>query len=191
MRVFFRDTTQWSQLLLLGVIIVLYVFNVKFLPLHWRRRHVLPPQRHSVLQYAPRRVRPGVDRCTLRAPEVGLEGRTLWLFRSSPFEVRDLLWAKYWVGTLPLLVLAVGIVTVTNTLLQVSDFMFTVTVLSITLLTFAVSAMALCFGTLFPQFETENATQIPTSFGGLIYMMTSVGLLCSVIVLEARPLYIY
>ncbi len=190
-RVFFRDTTQWSQLLLLGVLIVLYVFNVKFLPLTgagvtFFLRNVIPFFNMILAGFvlasiAARFVLPGVS----------LEGRTLWLLRSSPLEVRDLLWAKYWVGTLPLVVLAVGIVTVTNTLLQVSDFIFAVTVLSIALLTFAVSALALCFGTLFPQFETENAAQIPTSFGGLVYMVTSVGLLCAVSVLEARPLYIY
>src|SRR5690242_12374037 len=33
LRVFFRDTTQWSQLLLLAVLVVVYVFNIKFLPL--------------------------------------------------------------------------------------------------------------------------------------------------------------
>ena len=51
--------------------------------------------------------------------------------------------------------------------------------------------MAIGFGTLFPQFETENAAQIPTSFGGLLYMMASVGLIGGVIVLEARPVYGY
>src|SRR5207245_701144 len=33
LRLFFRDTTQWSQLLLLAVLVVVYVFNIKFLPL--------------------------------------------------------------------------------------------------------------------------------------------------------------
>ncbi len=47
------------------------------------------------------------------------------------------------------------------------------------------------FGTLFPQYETENAAQIPTSFGGLFYMMTSVALIGAVVVLEARPVYQY
>src|SRR5213075_2102180 len=32
-RLFFRDTTQWSQLILLGVLVMVYVFNIKFLPL--------------------------------------------------------------------------------------------------------------------------------------------------------------
>src|SRR5439155_8857080 len=29
-RLFFRDTTQWSQLILLGVLVLVYVFNIKF-----------------------------------------------------------------------------------------------------------------------------------------------------------------
>jgi len=32
-RLFFRDTTQWSQLILLAVLVVVYLFNVKALPL--------------------------------------------------------------------------------------------------------------------------------------------------------------
>ena len=33
LRVFFRDSTQWSQLILLAVLVVVYVVNIKFLPL--------------------------------------------------------------------------------------------------------------------------------------------------------------
>jgi ABC-2 type transport system permease protein len=191
LRVFFRDTTQWSQLLLLAVLIVVYVFDIKFLPLtgegvSFFLRNVVP---FFNLLLA------GFVLASIAArfifPAVSLEGRTMWLLRSSPLPVRDLLWSKFWVGAAPLLILAVGIVWITNTMLQVSNFMFGVTIMSITLLTFALSALALCFGTLFPQFETENAAQIPTSFGGLIYMMTAVALLGTVIVLEARPVYIY
>ena len=124
-------------------------------------------------------------------PSVSLEGRTLWLLKSSPMPVRQLLWAKFWVGTTPLLALALGIVFVTDWLLQVSDFMFAVSVMTITFMTLALCGMALGFGTLFPQFETENAAQIPTSFGGLMFMISSVGLIAIVVVLEARPVYSY
>jgi ABC-2 type transport system permease protein len=124
-------------------------------------------------------------------PGVSLEGRTFWLLRSSPMSMRELLWSKYWVGTLPLLVLALSIVGTTDYLLQVSAFMFAVSVFSIALMTMAIAALALGFGTMFPQFETENAAQIPTSFGGLVFMMASVALIGGVIVLEARPVYSY
>jgi ABC-2 type transport system permease protein len=122
-------------------------------------------------------------------PAVSLEGRTWWLLRSSAMSMRDLLWAKFWTGTLPLLILAVSIVTVTNILLQVSPFMFFVSVGTITLMTFAIAGLAIGFGTMYPRFESENAAQIPTSFGGLLFMMTAIGLIGAVLILEARPIY--
>jgi ABC-2 type transport system permease protein len=191
LRLFFRDTTQWSQLILLAVLVVVYVFNIKYLPL---RGEGITFFLVNVVPFL-NLVLAGFVLASIAArfifPGVSLEGRTLWLLRSSPMEVRDLLWAKFWVGTLPLIVLALGIVGVTNWLLQVSDFMFFVSVASITMLTFALSGLAIGFGTMFPQFETENAAQIPTSFGGLLYMMASISLIGAVVVLEARPVYGY
>lgn len=189
LRLFFRDTTQWSQLILLAVLVVVYVYNIKFLPL---RGEGITFFLVNVVPFL-NLVLAGFVLASIAArfifPGVSLEGRTLWLLRSSPMAVRDLLWAKFWVGTLPLIILALAIVGVTNYLLQVSDFMFFVSTGSILLMTFALSGMAIGFGTLFPQFETENAAQIPTSFGGLVYMMASVALIGAVIVLEARPVY--
>ena len=69
--------------------------------------------------------------------------------------------------------------------------MMLLSVLTITGFTFATCALALCFGTLYPQFDTENAAQIPTSFGGLVYMLSSVLLLAGLIALEARPVLEY
>ena len=191
LRLFFRDTTQWSQLLLLAVLVVVYVFNIKFLPLKG------PGITFFLVNIVPflNLVLAGFVLASIAArfifPGVSLEGRTLWLLRSSPMSLRDLLWSKFWVGALPLLVLALGIVGVTNYLLQVSAFMFVVSILTIALMTLALAGLALGFGAVFPQFETENAAQIPTSFGGLLFMMTSVGVIGGVVVLEARPVYGY
>ncbi|MEP6729126.1 MAG: hypothetical protein ABJE10_00745 [bacterium] len=191
LRLFFRDTTQWSQLILLAVLVVVYVFNIKYLPL---RGEGITFFLVNVIPFL-NLVLAGFVLASIAArfifPSVSLEGRTLWLLKSSPMPVNDLLWAKFWVGTLPLLILALGIVGVTNALLQVSDFMFAVSVMTMTLMTLALCGMALGFGTLFPQFETENAAQIPTSFGGLVYMIASVMLIAGVVVLEARPVYGY
>jgi ABC-2 type transport system permease protein len=51
--------------------------------------------------------------------------------------------------------------------------------------------MALCFGTYYPKFDTENAAQIPTSFGGLVFMMSAITLLGVVIAIEAIPVSSY
>jgi ABC-2 type transport system permease protein len=191
LRVFFRDTTQWSQLILLVVLVVVYVFNIRFLPLHGEGITFLLANIVPFLNL----VLAGFVLASIAArfvfPSVSLEGRTWWLLKASPLSMRDLLWAKFWVGTLPLLILALAIVFTTDVLLQVSEFMTAVSVGTITLLTFAISGLAIGAGTVFPQFETENAAQIPTSFGGLIFMMTAVTLIGAVIVLEARPVYSY
>ncbi len=190
-RLFFRDTTQWSQLILLAVLVVVYVFNIKFLPLSQAGVTFFLVNVIPFLNL----VLAGFVLASIAArflfPGVSLEGRTMWLLRSSPMSMRDLLWAKFWVGTLPLLVLALAIVGVTDYLLKVSVFMFTVSVVTIALMTFALAGLAVAFGTLFPQFETENAAQIPTSFGGLLFMMSSVTLIGAVVILEARPVYTY
>jgi ABC-2 type transport system permease protein len=189
LRLFFRDTTQWSQLILLAVLIVVYVFNIRYLPL---RGEGITFFLVNVVPFL-NLVLSGFVLASIAArfifPGVSLEGRTLWLLRSSPMSMRDLLWAKFWVGTMPLLILAVGIVGITNYMLAVSPFMFAVSTLTIVLMTFAVAGLAIGFGTLFPQFETENAAQIPTSFGGLLFMMTAIAVIAGVVVLEARPVY--
>jgi ABC-2 type transport system permease protein len=191
LRLFFRDTTQWSQLILLAVLVIVYVFNIKYLPLRGADVTFFLVNVIPFLNL----VLAGFVLASIAArfifPSVSLEGRTLWLLRSSPLRVRQLLWAKFWVGTLPLLILALAIVTLTNTMLEVSAFMFFVSVFTIAMMTFGLAGLAMGFGTLFPQFETENAAQIPTSFGGLLFMMASVALIAGVVIAEARPVYGY
>ena len=191
LRVFFRDSTQWSQLILLGVLVMVYVFNIKFLPL---RGNGITFFLVNVVPFL-NLVLAGFVLASIAArfifPGVSLEGRTWWLLRSSPMSMRELLWSKFWVGTLPLLILALAIIGLTDVLLQVSDFMMAVSIFSITFLTLGIAGLAMGFGTLFPQFDTENAAQIPTSFGGLLFMMTSIALIGGVVILEARPVYSY
>src|SRR5438067_2782536 len=190
-RLLFREPPQWSQLILLAVLVMVYVFNIKFLPLRGEGMTFFLVNVVPFLNL----VLAGFVLASIAArfifPGVSLEGRTLWLLRSSPMSVRDLLWSKFWVGTFPLLVLALVIVGVTDYLLQVSTFMFLVSVVTIAAMTLALAGLAMGFGTMFPQFETENAAQIPTSFGGLLFMMASVALIAGVVVAEARPVYGY
>jgi ABC-2 type transport system permease protein len=191
MRLFFRDTTQWSQLILLTVLVVVYVFNIKFLPL---RGEGVTFFLANIIPFV-NLILAGFVLASIAArfifPGISLEGRTLWLLRSSPLEMRQLLWSKFWVGTIPLLVLALILVFATDVLLEVSGFMMAVSVFTITMMTFAIAGLALGFGALFPKFNTENAAQIPTSFGGLVLMMASVALIGLVIAAEARPVYLY
>ena len=188
LKLFFRDTTQWSQLILLGVLVVIYLFNIRALPLF--RGEQVAFRLVSVISFLNLGLA-GFVLASIAArfifPSISLEGRQMWLLRSSPLDLRALLWSKYWIGTVPLLVIALVITVFTNIILHATPFMMTLSVTTMILLTFAISALALGFGTLYPQFETENAAQIPTSFGGLVFMMTTIVLVAAVIMLEAMP----
>ena len=188
LRLFFRDTPQWSQLILLAVLLIVYLFNIKSLPLFSGEK--MPVFLVTLLVF----LNLGLAGFVLSSiaarfifPAVSLEGKQMWLLRSSPLDLRALLWSKYWMGTLPLLVLAVGITAGTNLLLRASGFMMALSLGTVVLLTFAISSLALAFGALYPRFDTENSAQIPTGFGGLMFMMAAIVLLGAVISIEAWP----
>lgn len=187
LRVFARDSTQWSQLVLVGVLLVVYVANVRYLPLSGDGlttllRNLIPFLNLALAGFvlasiAARFVFPGVS----------LEGRALWLLRSSPLPMRELLWAKFWVGVVPLLGLALVLVGATNLLLEVRPFVHAVSLAAVTGLVFPLAALALGLGAAYPRFDTENAAQIPTSYGGLLYMLAAIVLIGTVAVLTGRP----
>jgi ABC-2 type transport system permease protein len=192
LRLFFRDTTQWSQLILLAVLMVVYLFNIRALQLFSGEE--LPFFLVTLVVF----LNQGLAGFVLAAiaarfifPSISLEGRQMWLLRSSPLDLEALMWSKYWIGTLPLLVIALILTVLTNTLLEASPFMMALSIGTIVLFTLAISGLALGFGALYPQFDTENAAQIPTSFGGLVFMMTTVSLLGLIIVVEAVPVVTY
>ncbi len=184
---FARDTTQWSQLVLLSVLLVVYVANVRYLPLSGEGVTTLLRQLIPFLNLA----LAGFVLASIAGrfvfPSVSLDGRSLWLLYSSPLAMRDLLWAKFWVGAVPLFALAVLLVGVTNVLLDVTLFVHVVSMCAIAALVFPLTALALTFGAYFPQYDSENAAQIPTSFGGLVFMLSAIGLIAVVAYGTGRP----
>jgi len=187
LKVFARDSTQWSQLIMLGVLVVVYVANVRYLPLNGSGmttllRNVIPFLNLALAGFVLASIA-----ARFVFPSVSLEGRTWWLLRSSPLSMRDVLWAKYWVGALPLFVLALILVGVTNAMLGVLPFVQIVSLSAIAALVFPLTALALAYGTFYPQFDSENAAQIPTSFGGLLFMMSGIALIGVVAYLTGRP----
>jgi ABC-2 type transport system permease protein len=191
-RVFFRDTTQWSQLVLLGVLVAVYVYNITVLPLYSGEQvsfFLINVVSFLNLGLAGFVVAAIAARFVF--PAMSLEGRMMWLLRSSPLDVKTLFWAKYWVGTFPLLLVALPLIVITNVVLKASPFVLVLTTVTMVGVTFALTALALGFGALYPNYETENVAEIPTSFGGLLFMMSAVTYLAGVVIMEAWPVYLF
>lgn len=191
-RVFFRDTTQWSQLILLAVLVAVYVYNITVLPLYTGEEvSFLLINVVSFLNLGLAGFVVAAIAARFVFPAMSIEGRMMWLLRSSPLDVRGLFWSKYWVGTVPLLVVALPLIVVTNIVLEASPFILILTTVTMIGITFALTSLALGLGALYPNYDTENVAEIPTSFGGLLFMMAAVTYLAGVIVLEAWPVYLF
>ena len=190
LKVFFRDSTQWSQLILLAVLVVVYVYNIRVLPLYSGEQvSFFLINLISFLNLGLAGFVVAAIAARFVFPAMSLEGRMLWLLKHSLLQLRRLFWTKYWVGTVPLLLVAMPLILFTNFALKASPFIFILTSVTMVGVTMALTALALGFGALYPNFDTENAAEIPTSFGGLLFMMAAVLYLAGVVILEAWPVY--
>jgi ABC-2 type transport system permease protein len=190
-RTFFRDNSQWSQLILLGALVVVYLYNFSVLPLE------RSPIRLEFLQNQIAFLNLGLAGFVLSAisvrfifPAVSAEGRAFWILQSAPMSMRRFLWGKLAVYAVPMLVLGEILVVFTNRLLQVTPFMMTLLAATMFLSVFGIVAMGVGLGALYPKFRYENIAQVSTGFGGLIYMMVSSLFMAAVILLEAAPVYV-
>jgi len=171
-RVFFRDPTQWSQLIILAALVVVYVYNMRVLPL---QSGTMITQFLVTLVVFLNLVLTGFILAAIAArfvfPMLSLEGRTLWMLRSAPLDTGTLLATKFRIGVVLLTGLALVLSIATGLLLGVPRGLFALNLLAIVGFGSAFTAQALAWGIQYPQFESENAAQIPTSLGGLLFML--------------------
>ena len=190
-RTFFRDNTQWSQLLLLGALVIVYLYNFSVLPLD------RSPMRIEFLQNEIAFLNMGLAGFVLSAvsvrfifPAVSSEGGAFWIIRSSPLPIKRFLWGKYAFYILPMIILGEVLIIITNYLLNVSTFMMILSSVTMLLTIFGIVALGIGFGALYPNFKFESIAQVTTGFGGVMYMIVSVIFLALIIVLEAGPVYV-
>lgn len=191
-RIFFRDNTQWSQLLLLGALVVVYVYNFSVLPLE------KSPIRMEFLQNVLAFLNMGLAGFVLSAvsvrfvyPSISVEGGAFWVLRSSPLNMGRLLLGKYIISIIPMIILGEALIIITNYFLHVSMIMMTLSSVTMFFAIFGIIAMGIGFGAVYPRFKFENISQVSTGFGGLIYMIFSVLFMAIIILLEAGPVHIF
>jgi len=120
-------------------------------------------------------------------PMVSLEGRAWWILRTAPVPLLQVWWSKFWLGWLPLVVFAELLVAATNGLLRVPLPVTVVFLVTLVPLMAAVVSLGLAFGAVYPRLDTQNAAQIATGFGAILYMLACLGLIALVVALEAWP----
>lgn len=191
-RVFLRDTTQWSQVFLLGALVVIYIFNFRAMPLSR-----LPLDQFKI-QNLVSFMNIGLAGFVVSAlsarfvfPMVSLEGRAFWIVKSSPMSLRGFLWSKFLIAAAPLLVIGEVLIVVTNFILEVSPVVWYAGVITIAMMTLAICGLGVGLGARFPRFTVENPAKVATSFGGVLYMIMAMTVIGLVVLLEAQPTYAY
>ncbi|MDD5259000.1 MAG: hypothetical protein PHD29_03475 [bacterium] len=186
-RIFFRDTSQWSQILLLLVLVIVYVFNIYKLPLD------LPVLRLLVSFLNIGMVGFVIAAVALRFvfPQVSLEGNSFWIIRSAPLSVNRFMWEKFWLSLIPLLVLSTALIWFSNIVLKASPAMMAFTTATVFFQTIGLTGMGIGMGAYFPRFKVENIAQIESSMGGVLYMVFSLFYIGLTIALEALPIRMY
>lgn len=191
-RHFFRDNTQWSQLLLLGALVVVYLYNFSVLPLE---RSAF---RMDFLQNTLAFLNLGLASFVLAAvsvrfvfPAVSAEGKSFWIIQSAPLSIKRFMLGKYLIYIVPMLILGEVLVIITNNLLDVSPFMMILSTITMFFAVFGLVSIGIGLGAMYPKFRYENIAQVATGFGGLVYMIISALFMASVIVLESYPVYVF
>ncbi len=189
-RTFFRDQTQWPQLFLIVGLIVLYLYNFSVLPLGQSKIRTIYLQ--NIFSF----LNMGLASFVLTAvaarfvyPAVSFEGDAFWIVRAAPISLKTFLYVKFIVYYFPLLILAEILIVSSNILLRVTPFMMGLSVVTVFLMVPGVVALGVGLGATYPDFQSENAAQTVTSFGGLLFMLLAAGFIATVIVLEAGPVY--
>ncbi|MBW1709002.1 MAG: hypothetical protein JRG97_03900 [Deltaproteobacteria bacterium] len=189
-KTFFRDNTQWSQVLLLLALIVVYLYNFSVLPL---KKAPIPT---FYLQNFISFLNIGLASFVVASlgvrfvfPAVSLEGYSYWIIRSSPISLKRFLWTKYWIYLPPLLIVAEILIIVSNYLLNAAAFMMIISTITMFFIVLGIVALGIGLGAIYPRFETENIVQVATGFGGLTFMILSAIYVAVIVILEAWPVY--
>jgi ABC-2 type transport system permease protein len=192
LKIFLRDTNQWTQLFLIGALIIIYVYNFSVLPME---RSPLPT---FYLQNVIAFLNLGLAAFVIAAiagrftfPGVSVEGKAFWILKASPLELRTLLWSKFWVNFFFLLVPAEVLIVTTNLLMHAAPFMQWLSVITMAGMTLGITSLGMGCGARFPRFNAENVAQVATGFGGMFYMILAMVFTALVVMLEARPVYLF
>jgi len=185
--VFSRDPTQWGQVIILGAVVVIYLFNVRFMPTGMAvLRVAVAFWNLATLGFIVSAV---AGRFAFTA--VGAEGRAFFYSRVLPVNVWSYLWAKYLFTVIPLSLLAVTTLWASNRFLGVTGHALYFTAFLAAVSSLALSAMALCMGAMDPVFNAKNPAKAVMSAWGLGYMFLSLIYIGGLVILSAKPVYHY
>ncbi len=192
LKVFLRDVSQWSQLLLLMALMLVYLYNFRVLDLE--RIPYMSGFLKNVYAFLNLAMAGFVmSTVTVRFvfPAVSAEGAAFWIIRTAPISLKDFLWSKFWTGLVPVLLLSEILIVAGNELLGVDPFLKRMSAVAIIFMAFALVGLACGLGARYPRFAADNPSQVAGSYGGVAFMILAVLFILVMIVLLGWPSSVY
>lgn len=191
-KIFMRDSTQWSQLLLLLALVAVYLYNFSVLDLE------RVPYMGRVVRNVYAFVNLAMASFVLSSiavrfvfPAVSMESTSFWILRSSPVSMKAFLWSKFVTGFVPIVFFATFLTVVANEMLGIHPFLKVLTAVAVIFMSLALVGLAAGLGAQYPRFGAENVNQIAGSYGGVVFMVCAVAFICIEIGLLAGPTSIF
>ena len=172
-RVFVRDASQWSNLLVIVALMVIYLVNYKYFEIANETRFFgdiglyyfnLAVCAFVVVALSGRFLFPGIS----------LEGKSFWLLMQAPISVERVLIGKWWGAMAPVLIVGQFMIWASSLLVRPDAYYAVTGSLMILFLTVCIAGIAVGLGAIYPQFYNPNASAIAASFGALIFMISSI-----------------
>ena len=181
-RVFWRDTTQWGQSLVLFGLLAAYIINLR----HFSQQLNYPFWVHLVSYL-------NLGACSLNLatvttrfvyPQFSLEGKRLWIVGLAPLGLVRVVKTKYWLTSFESLTVTLGLIWLSCHMLRLPADRTLYFVAAVSLMSFTLNGLAIGLGALYPNFKEENPSKIVSGFGGtfclvlsFVYIFASVTLL--------------
>jgi len=185
---FFRNSEQLSQVTILIVLTAIYLFSIYKAPL------VGLPRVQELLTF----LNIGGVGLILTAAAlrfifsgVCLDGRFLWFLFSSPLSSKEILKAKMAVFTKPMIFMGFVLGALSGYCFRAPLFVIIATSVVTALMGFVIAQLAFYFAVSYPEYRTDNISQIESSYGGLVFMITGIFYVVSVLAILASPAHWY
>lgn len=170
-RMFWRDTTQWGQTLVLFGLLGVYIINLR----HFSQQLTNPFWIHLISYLNLGACALNLATLTTRFvyPQFSLEGKRLWIVGMAPLGLVRIVKAKFWLGSFAALTVTVGLMALSSHMLKLPWHRTVYLGAIITVMTFTLTALAIGLGALYPNFKEDNPSKIVSGFGGTFCLVLS------------------
>jgi ABC-2 type transport system permease protein len=195
-RVFWRDTAQWSQFVIFFGLLGLYVINLKNVTYDWHNEYWAVFI--AFLNLGASSMTLGTLTTRFVFPQFSLEGKRLWIVGMVPFGLKRVLLQKFWLSSVVAILITVSLTLVSCLLLHVPAWLTLLFSATGVLMSFALCGIAVGVGALFPNFGSgstanrrdDNPAKIVSGFGGTFWFVLSLVYIAVVIAVEAAPMWL-